>query len=654
MQTESRIWSDSGVEPDSGAEVYSGQERPIAEYDNWFNWAISTDVDELASRVNTLELVDQVTQLTFDTEANRPGDADLTTDDDGWVYFEIDTGRVFGANGGAWTQLGFGTDDIDGDALAPDAVDSGHIQANAVGSSEVADASIDESHLGFDTATQSELDSHTGGTSNPHSVGLEQARSVDNTLSGDLNLGGYDLTNVSDLLDGGTVHASFDGTGNITVPNGDLLDGAGNVIYDQANNWIPQTRLENDSVTIAGNPVGLGGSTTPTLDDFGAAESNVNFGNNDLKNAGAYTIANRDIIGKGGGRAIVTFSDSNENPSKVTINYNSDYSDTQIGGNVEILNDKLDVGGSNGQLSLGGSDALHAYGGAGLVINESNTYDPVYVDLASGGSMSVRSADHSTTFFKVNDGGNVEIPKGDFEVQWSNPTSGTRIGDFANGSSLDGNVIESKGSLNLLVDSIEGSASDWRKFTLGWGGNGDPSAATRWLTVDDGNVKIPNGGMSVSGRITVRHWGHQIKLVDNNDTVDDIVFDKNGGKLSIRNDTDSRELMKLGDNGDIDIPNGSLTVQGDTLLKDVSGSVANSNLSNSTVTVAGNSVGLGGSTSIAHADISSVGADDHHNQNHDNADHTTNMVEDATTTGNGPYEIQKNGSDGSGVINFKT
>lgn len=29
-------------------------------------------------------------------------------------------------------------------------------------------------------------------------------------------------------------------------------------------------------------------------------------------------------------------------------------------------------------------------------------------------------------------------------------------------------------------------------------------------------------------------------------------------------------------------------------------------------------------------------------------------IDDATTTGNAPYEIQKNGTDGSGVINFKT
>lgn len=41
---------------------------------------------------------------------------------------------------------------------------------------------------------------------------------------------------------------------------------------------------------------------------------------------------------------------------------------------------------------------------------------------------------------------------------------------------------------------------------------------------------------------------------------------------------------------------------------------ANSDLSNSTVTVAGNAVGLGGSTTVNHADLSNIGASDHHSR----------------------------------------
>jgi len=49
-----------------------------------------------------------------------------------------------------------------------------------------------------------------------------------------------------------------------------------------------------------------------------------------------------------------------------------------------------------------------------------------------------------------------------------------------------------------------------------------------------------------------------------------------------------------------------------------------------TVTVAGNAVTLGGSTAIAHANLSSIGTDDHHAQDHD---HTTASVSDIPNAG---------------------
>jgi hypothetical protein len=65
----------------------------------------------------------------------------------------------------------------------------------------------------------------------------------------------------------------------------DITDGA-NTIYDYANNWVPQARLENDSVTVAGNAVSLGGSTA------------VNHG--DIANIGADDHHARDHAGRHG------------------------------------------------------------------------------------------------------------------------------------------------------------------------------------------------------------------------------------------------------------------------------------------------------------------------------------------------------------------
>lgn len=170
VQTESRVWSDSGVEPAVGDEVYTGKERPIAEYDNWAMWAVTKDVDTIAGILNSLEKVEAVTRLTFDTEANRPAEADLTlADDEGWIYLELDTGRIYsvkddGAGTPVWFQLGLGENDVGSSELATDAVGTTHLQTDAVGESELdgtyPDGSVGLADLGFDTATQTELNNH--------------------------------------------------------------------------------------------------------------------------------------------------------------------------------------------------------------------------------------------------------------------------------------------------------------------------------------------------------------------------------------------------------------------------------------------------------------------------------------------------------------
>jgi len=164
VQTESRVWSDSGVEPAVGDEVYTGQERPIAEHDNWAMWAVTKDVDTIAGILNSLEKVEAVTRLTFDTEANRPAEGDLTlADDEGWIYLELDTGRIYsvkddGAGNPVWFQLGIGEDDVGSTELATDAVGSTHVQTDAVGSDEIAADAVGNSEVAVDAiGTDSEV-----------------------------------------------------------------------------------------------------------------------------------------------------------------------------------------------------------------------------------------------------------------------------------------------------------------------------------------------------------------------------------------------------------------------------------------------------------------------------------------------------------------
>lgn len=84
--------------------------------------------------------------------------------------------------------------------------------------------------------------------------------------------------------------------------------------------------------------------------------------------------------------------------------------------------------------------------------------------------------------------------------------------------------------------------------------------------------------------------------------------------LDVRDDsfnvyTTSSEVEALSVDGsqNVSIPNGSLTVSGS-----ISGDLSSNDLDNDAVTVAGNSVSLGGSTGIGHGDLSNISSNDHH------------------------------------------
>jgi len=49
---------------------------------------------------------------------------------------------------------------------------------------------------------------------------------------------------------------------------GNIVDDDGNTVYDYANNWVPQTRFENDSLSVAGNSVSLGDATAVDHSDI--------------------------------------------------------------------------------------------------------------------------------------------------------------------------------------------------------------------------------------------------------------------------------------------------------------------------------------------------------------------------------------------------
>lgn len=55
LDLESRIWSERGTKPAPGDEIYRPGYQPIAGYDNWANWSITTDLHNLRDQVGGLD-----------------------------------------------------------------------------------------------------------------------------------------------------------------------------------------------------------------------------------------------------------------------------------------------------------------------------------------------------------------------------------------------------------------------------------------------------------------------------------------------------------------------------------------------------------------------------------------------------------------------
>lgn len=172
-----------------------------------------------------------------------------------------------------------------------------------------------------------------------------------------------------------------------------------------------------------------------------------------------------------------------------------------------------------------------------------------------------------------------------------------------------------------------------------------------WVTIIGQDMK--NNPIEDVSLFTLRDGTAADPVLSFVNDVDTGAYRPGGGRFAIV--TNGTRALEGDSNQNVVVPNGDVQDDSGNVIFDQSNThVPSSILQASSLTVAGKSVSLGGSTAIDHADLSTVTSDQHHSQVHGNTDHSTVMVEDATTTGNAPYEIQKNGTDGTGVINFKT
>lgn len=121
--------------------------------------------------------------VTVDTPLTEDGTQELALsigdglgDVGGSLTATLGDGLVIDANGNVAASLGNGLT-IDGSgrvSIPAGVVDTNELADAAVTSAIIAAGAVGENELGFDTATQSELDSHAGDTTNPHNVTDDQ------------------------------------------------------------------------------------------------------------------------------------------------------------------------------------------------------------------------------------------------------------------------------------------------------------------------------------------------------------------------------------------------------------------------------------------------------------------------------------------------
>lgn len=344
--------------------------------------------------------------------------------------------------------------------------------------------------------------------------------------------------------------------GSLDVVSGDITDGT-NVIYDQSNNWVPQARLENDSVTVTagdglkgGGTVSLGGSTTVNIepDDFAGTFLSDDGSDNLTVGVGF------GLEGDGSGNirvnedadftftSAIDFSAGLDTQGDITDGSQviwdasaQEIPDSAMGtiNNSTLANSSITINGADGlsagTVSLGGSVTV-GIGGAldlagdllatdGEVIwDESNTYIPQ--GRLQNDSITVTAGDSLTGGGTVALGGSTTIDLGTVENSHLqndsitvNGTDGLSGGTASLGGSLSvgigSNLILGGNSITEVGGTTDASVGAIRLShgsNIAWRGAAD--SADVFITVDGNNDITIGGGTAVDLNMDGRSIGN--------------------------------------------------------------------------------------------------------------------------------------------------
>lgn len=199
----------------------------------------------------------------------------------------------------------------------------------------------------------------------------------------------------------------------------------------------------------------------------------------------------------------------------------------------------------------------------------------------------------------------------------------------------------SKLDTKLIVRDTLSNQSNYTPYdgALFWATDNDEQlyvgTGTGWEVVSGGFDDLTINTASVAtAPSTDTDVVRKLELDDLSTTVSGKADDQHGNTAHTETYITSTDIATVGETGDHSDLTSVLSDQHhsqdhDHTTADVS-TVPNSGLTNSSVTVAGNTISLGGSSSVAHGDLNSVSSDQHHSQDHD---HTTADVSTVPNSG---------------------
>lgn len=396
----------------------------------------------------------------------------------------------------------------------------------------------------------------------------------------------------------------------------DILDGLGNAIYDQTNNWVPQTRLENDSVTVTagnqltgGGTVALGGSVTvglnegsgsgldaDTVDGFESAELrasnnvaqlsstntslNINQStwtsipfNAQLKLDAAYT---HDASAS---PETVTFDEGGTYRIEVSLSYDSN-GNTNVNPGIKfnVNGTRLDTFGLTGETSAANGATEGSNTVARIIdVNAGDTLEVQTLEMGNTGTVTMRSNESvlfieqlsastafsgdadtldgldSTAFVKTD--GSTPITS----AQAINQTEGNdylKLNNTTTGDTWDFHVA-TDASLDLEVNNTDVMSVD------------AVSQQTTFTSRVFGQSGFDAGGSSIDNSTEVNTTGSGTASFD--------VYDS----------ANAQDIARFNEGGNVDIPSGGLDVSGVTVLGSGVVVQGNFNIDNNQITNVG-------------------------------------------------------------------